>query len=113
MENDRPWDLKSQMLEAIKENGGFVNCHAHFDKAYYITREGLDKSNLTMEAKWNLSDDIKKSSTQEQIEERIRRGLDMLIAQGCTICNKKRTQHCLQRQNKIDHNDATTRWTHR
>ena len=43
-----PWDLKTQMLEAIKKNGGFVNCHAHFDKAYYITREGLDKANLDM-----------------------------------------------------------------
>ena len=84
MKNDKPWDLKTQMLDAIKANGGFVNCHAHLDKAYYITREGLEKSNLTMEAKWNLSDDIKKSSTVEQIKERIRRGLDMLIAQGCT-----------------------------
>ncbi len=80
-----PWDLKTQMLEAINKNGGFVNCHAHLDKAYYITREGLDKSNLRMEEKWNLSDDIKRSSTTEQIEERIRRGLDMLIAQGCKL----------------------------
>ncbi len=82
---NNPWDLKSQMLEAIKENGGFVNCHAHFDKAYYITREGLDKSNLKMEEKWNMSDGIKRASTQEEIEERIRRALDMLIAQGCKL----------------------------
>ena len=84
MEN-KPWDLKTQMLEAIRANGGFVNCHAHLDKAYYITREGLDKSNVSMQEKWNMSDGIKKSSTQEQIEERIQRGLDMLIAQGCKI----------------------------
>jgi cytosine/adenosine deaminase-related metal-dependent hydrolase len=80
-----PWDLKTQMLEAIKEKGGFVNCHAHFDKAYYITREGLEKSNLAMEAKWNLSDDIKRSSTVEQIKVRIRRALDMLVSQGCKL----------------------------
>ena len=85
MQNDKPWDLKTQMLEAIKENGDFVNCHAHLDKAYYITREGLDKSNVSMQEKWNMSDEIKKSSTQEQIEERVRRGLDMLIAQGCKL----------------------------
>ncbi|MCX6752448.1 MAG: amidohydrolase family protein [Candidatus Nomurabacteria bacterium] len=78
-----PWDLKTQMLDAIAKNGGFVNCHAHLDKAYYINREGLDKSNLAMEAKWNLSDDIKRSSTVDQIKERIRRGLDMLVLQGC------------------------------
>ena len=85
MQDEKPWDLKSQMLEAIKANGGFVNCHAHLDKAYYITREGLEKSNESMETKWFLSDDIKKSSSIEQIEERIRRGLDMLIAQGCNL----------------------------
>ncbi len=82
--NTQPWDLKSLMLAAIQAKGGFVNCHAHFDKAYYITKEGLDKSMLDMEQKWLMSDDIKRNSTQEQIEERIRRGLDMLVAQGCT-----------------------------
>lgn len=79
------WDLKTQMLEAIKANGGFVNCHGHFDKAYYITREGLDKSMLDMETKWTMSDDIKRGSTEEEIKARIRRALDMLIAQGCKL----------------------------
>lgn len=80
----QPWDLKTQMLDAIKQKGGFANCHAHFDKAYYITKDGLDKATVDMEVKWNMSDDIKRNSTQEQIEERLRRGLDMLVAQGCT-----------------------------
>ena len=78
-----PWDLKTQMLEAIKQNGGFVNTHAHFDKAYYITREGLDKATVDMEVKWRMSDGIKRSSSVEEIKERIRRGLDCLISQGC------------------------------
>jgi len=80
---NKPWDLKTQMLEAIKENGGFVNCHAHFDKAYYITKEGLDKAMVDMEMKWRMSDDIKRAATVEEIKERIRRALDTLIAQGC------------------------------
>ncbi len=79
-----PWDLKTQMLAAIKEKGGFANCHAHFDKAYYITKEGLDKSMVDMEQKWLMSDDIKRNSSQEEVEARIRRGLDMLVAQGAT-----------------------------
>ena len=57
------WNLKTQMLEAIKKRGGFVNCHAHFDKAYFITREGLDKSMVSMEEKWRMSDGIKRDST--------------------------------------------------
>src|SRR5688572_17578294 len=81
----QPWDLKAQFKDAVEKKGGFVNCHAHFDKAFYITREGLDKSMIDMEAKWNLSDDIKRNSTQEQIEERIRTALDIMIAQGCKL----------------------------
>ena len=80
----QPWDLKPQMLKAIATKGGFVNCHAHFDKAFYITKDTLDKSmKFTMEEKWRMSDDIKIRSTQEEIENRIRTGLDILISQGC------------------------------
>src|SRR3989344_2151107 len=81
----KPWDLKTQMLEAIKKNGGFVNCHAHFDKAYYITREGLDKSMVSMEEKWRMSDGIKRAATVPEIKERIKRALDGLIKQGCKL----------------------------
>ena len=73
------------MLEAIKKNGGFVNCHAHFDKAYYITREGLDKSMVSMEEKWRMSDGIKRAATVPEIKERIKRALDGLIKQGCKL----------------------------
>ncbi|MBI3231511.1 MAG: amidohydrolase family protein [Candidatus Doudnabacteria bacterium] len=79
------WNLKRQMLETIAQNGGWVNCHAHFDKAFYITKEGLNKSMLDMEVKWRMSDDIKKASTQGQIEDRIRTALDILAAQGCKL----------------------------
>jgi cytosine/adenosine deaminase-related metal-dependent hydrolase len=81
----QPWNLKKQMLDAIKDKGGFVNCHAHFDKAFYITKEGLAKSMVDMEQKWLMSDGIKRQSTQEQIEERIKTALDILIGQGCCL----------------------------
>ncbi len=82
---NEPWNIKEQMLAAIKEKGGFVNCHAHLDKAYYISKEGLDKSMLDMEAKWRMSDDIKKNSSQADIEVRIRRALDNFIGQGSKL----------------------------
>jgi len=82
----QPWNLKEQMLAAIKEKGGWVNCHAHFDKAFYITKDTLDQSmKFTMEEKWNMSDGIKLRSTPEEIETRIRTGLDILVAQGCSM----------------------------
>src|SRR3989338_6578670 len=80
-----PWNLKKLMLQEINKSGGFVNCHAHFDKAYFITREGLDKSMVSMEEKWRMSDGIKKSSTVEDIKERIRRALDFLVEQECKL----------------------------
>jgi len=80
-----PWDLKSQMLAAIANKGGFVNCHGHFDKSYYITKEGLNQSMVPMEQKWRMSDDIKMNDTQEQVEGRISRVLDLLIAQGSNL----------------------------
>lgn len=79
------WDLKTQMLDAIKDKGGWVNCHAHFDKAFYINKDGLDKSMVDMEVKWRMSDDIKRQSTQEQIKTRLRTALDILVAQGCKL----------------------------
>ena len=80
-----PWNLKKQMLRAIEENGGFVNCHAHFDKAYFITRDGLDKAMVDMEVKWRMSDGIKLESTVEDIKVRIKRALDFLVKQGCKL----------------------------
>lgn len=79
------WNLKEQMLTRIKEKGGYVNCHAHFDKAFYITKEGLDQSMVDMEVKWNMSDGIKRASTEEHIAQRLRQGLDILVDQGCTM----------------------------
>ncbi len=80
-----PWNLKKLMLAEIKQSRGFVNCHAHFDKAYFITREGLSKSMVSMEEKWRMSDSMKRESTVEDIKVRIRRALDFLVEQECKL----------------------------
>lgn len=94
----KPYQMKEILLQKITDRGGFVNCHAHFDKAFYITEEGLDKSMLDMEVKWKMSDDIKKQSSQADIEARIRIGLDILIAQGC-----KQTVTFVDAYDAVDH----------
>lgn len=73
------------MLAEISEKGGFVNCHAHFDKAYFITCEGLEKSMVFMEEKWRMSDGIKRDSSVEDIKVRIKRALDFLVEQECKL----------------------------
>lgn len=79
------WDLKTKMLDEISARGGFVNCHAHFDKAFYITQEGLRESMVDMEVKWNMSDGIKRASSQEDIAKRLRIAFELLIKQGCKL----------------------------
>lgn len=74
--------LREEILEAIQDNGGFVNCHAHFDKAFYITREHLAQSMVDMQVKWRMSDDIKRVSSEDEIADRIRKCLDIMVAQG-------------------------------
>ena len=81
----QPWNLKEQFLQEVEKRGGFVNCHAHFDKAFYITKEGLDQSMVDMEVKWNMSDGIKRASSQQEIADRIRTALDMLVSQGVKL----------------------------
>lgn len=79
---EQTWDLKKALLKEIQNRGGFVNCHAHLDKAFYITKPGLKLSMVDMETKWHMSDKIKKNSSQIEIENRIAMGLDILIKQG-------------------------------
>ncbi|MBD3311071.1 MAG: amidohydrolase family protein [Candidatus Magasanikbacteria bacterium] len=92
------WNLKEKMLESIRPKGGFVNCHGHFDKAFYITKAGLDKTMVDMEQKWLMSDDIKKNSSQEEIADRIRTALDIMIAQGV-----KHTCSFIDAYDAVDH----------
>lgn len=73
------------MLAEIINHGGWANCHAHFDKAFYITKEDLDKTMVDMEQKWLMSDHIKRASSQEEIAGRIRMALDIMVNQGVSI----------------------------
>ncbi|MEN9328331.1 MAG: codA protein [Candidatus Parcubacteria bacterium] len=79
-----PWDLKSVLLHKIKERGGYINCHAHLDRAFTITLKKLDMANHLMERKWELVDEMKKKSSEEDYYHRIVQGLDLMVAQGVT-----------------------------
>lgn len=79
-------DLKSHILTKIKERGGWVNCHAHFDRAYTVSPEKLSHAHALMEEKWTLVDDMKKNSSEEDYAERIEQALKMKVSQGVTEC---------------------------
>lgn len=80
------FDLKSTLIKKIQKNGGFVNCHAHFDRAYTINNDNLNLANKLLEDKWKLIDEIKKKSSQEDFFLRISRALNFMISQGVKVC---------------------------
>lgn len=78
----QPYDLKTIFLDKVKAKGGFVNCHAHFDKAFLINETNLRQSQMDMEAKWHLYKEIKKNYTPEDLRTRIREGMNRMVAQN-------------------------------
>lgn len=78
------WDLQQEILEKIHANGGWINCHAHIDRAYTITQENFALSNKMRHEKWKLNDELRRNSTVEQIYDRMAKAIENLIAQGVT-----------------------------
>ncbi|HSX08865.1 MAG TPA: amidohydrolase family protein [Candidatus Saccharimonadales bacterium] len=75
-------DLKQEILQKIKKNGGWVNAHAHLDRAFTITPEKFRLVNSKRHEKWMLNADVRKSSTVSQIHDRMAQALELLIEQG-------------------------------
>lgn len=73
--------MKSLLLNRIKEYGGFVNCHSHFDKAYLITSKLLPSGHLTLEEKWGLFRKMKKNYSKEDLFKRMSMAADNMVSQ--------------------------------
>jgi len=76
------WDIQQEILQKIKEKGGWVNCHAHIDRAYTITRENFHLSQKLRSEKWTLNDVIRRNSTVDQIYDRMAQAIERMIEQG-------------------------------
>jgi len=79
------YDLLGLIKKKIKEKGGPVCCHAHFDKAYVITPDTLNMTLEHMEVKWDLWKKVKEGYTHENLVKRISISAENMIAQGSTI----------------------------
>lgn len=77
-------DLKQQILEKIKKNGGWINCHGHFDRAYSITPELYALANKQRSEKWKLNKELRINSTVDQIYGRMSVAIETLLEQGVT-----------------------------
>jgi cytosine/creatinine deaminase len=78
------YDLKKELLQKIKKNGGWTNAHAHIDRAYTITKENFHLIDATIAEKWHLNDEIKRKSTVDDIYDRMAQTVESMIEQGVT-----------------------------
>ncbi len=77
-------NLKQLILDKIKENGGWVNCHGHFDRAYTVTPELYALANKHRHEKWKLNKELRIHSTVDQIYDRMAAAIETLLGQGVT-----------------------------
>ncbi|MGZ8898336.1 MAG: amidohydrolase family protein [Halobacteriota archaeon] len=85
-DDSEPWNLKLHFLESVERLGGFATHHAHFDKAYLISKENLRLSQVDLQKKWELYRYLKEGYTFDDLVERISRGVATMIEQGATYC---------------------------
>lgn len=78
------WQPKSYLLEHIKAHGGWVNCHAHIDRAYTLTEENFHLSQRLRSEKWTLNDELRRTSTVDDIYDRMAKAIERMLEQGVT-----------------------------
>jgi len=73
---------KKLVVEKIIKNGGWVNTHAHLDRAYSLTDETFKYTNSYLKDKWSLVDDMKRNSSVDDIFRRMVKATELFIEQG-------------------------------
>jgi len=73
---------KQLILDKIKANGGWVNTHAHLDRAYTLNEDNFSHSYSYLKEKWHLVDEMKKAATVDDIYKRMCKATEVLLEQG-------------------------------
>ena len=73
---------KQIVLDKIKAKGGWVNTHAHIDRAYILNEDNFRLVNSSLQEKWDYPDKYKKAVSIEQIYANMASVIDDQIAQG-------------------------------
>lgn len=77
-------DLRAEIEEKIKKNGGWANGHAHLDRAYSISPELYKLANAQRDEKWKLNANLRKNSTVDDVYNRMAKAIETLLSQGVT-----------------------------
>src|SRR5436190_1248637 len=73
---------KEKLLELIQSKGGWVNAHAHLDRAYTLTAESFCLSGAPLEQKWDALDDYKRHASVDDIYDRMAYAVEVMCRQG-------------------------------
>jgi len=73
---------KRRLTEMIMERGGWVNTHAHIDRANILNAENFTLADGTLKQKWDYPDRYKRDVTVDEIYANMSTALDHMIAQG-------------------------------
>jgi hypothetical protein len=75
------WDPLQHLYEKIKREGGFVNAHAHLDRAFSVIIDDFikDSGNVhkNLQEKWKLLDKYKKETKEETFYKNITKVLKL------------------------------------
>jgi len=78
----------SEVIRQIMVFGGYVNAHAHIDRAYTVDQKSLERSNDHLFEKWLYVDKVKKESSVEEYKTRISKALsNQLFYRTQAICS--------------------------
>jgi cytosine deaminase len=84
----RFWSPLEELVAGILSTAGFVNAHAHLDRAYTVTPEMMTLTKSHLYEKWKLVDDIKRKRTVEEYANGIQLALDQQKWFGVsTVCS--------------------------
>jgi cytosine/adenosine deaminase-related metal-dependent hydrolase len=75
-------NLKEIVLEKVRQKGGWVNTHAHLDRAYTLNEQNFKYSYSYLKEKWQLVDEMKRHATIDDIYSRMARATEYFLAQG-------------------------------
>lgn len=70
------------VVQRIKEKGGWVNTHAHLDRAFSLQQDTFSFTNSYLKEKWHLVDEMKKNSSVQTIYDRMARAIELFLKQG-------------------------------
>lgn len=76
------YDIKQEILKRIKKNNGWVNAHAHIDRAFSVDKKLFRLANAHRHEKWKLNANLRKTSTVNQIYDRMAKATELMIDQG-------------------------------